>query len=131
MMQDLNEYESISPDVALSTEYILRVAKKAGNPTRVNSQASWKVLDAIFGVWMKNYPQEVKNFREALKTRRTYAKSVKQMSKEGHGVFTFSYPFTLYKLLKTMFPDQKLQDRTFIRKLSKRYPGLKNIDANI
>lgn len=130
-MLNLKDYEPIDPNTALTTEYILRVAKKAGNPTRVDSQASWRLLDVIFSIWAKNYPDEEKRFREGLKDRRTYAKSVKQMVKENHGVFTVSYPPTLYSLLKTMFPDQKLQDRKFVSKLSKRYPQLKNMDANV
>lgn len=131
VMLNLEEYEQIDPNTALTVEYLMRVHKKAGNPTRIDSQAAWRVVDAIFGVWTTNYPQEEKDFREALKTRRAYAKSVKKMVKEGHGVFTFSYPPHLYHLLKTLFPNQKLQDRSFIRKLANKYPGLKNIDANI
>lgn len=130
-MLDLSDYEQIDPNTALATEFILRVYNKAGKPERLSTDGSWKVFDAIFGVWAKNYPEEHDDFRELLKARRANAKSVKKMVKEGHGVFTVSYPKHLLWMLRIMFPKEKFQNRDLIRKIAKRYPGLKNIDANV
>jgi len=124
------QYEEASKLNAMVTKGLLDVHDKLGNPSDCSVNTGWVMMDNIMQIWKKFYPGEVEDWKKdvivSLDTERTIAASVK----EG-GYFPMSYPTRLYKLIKTLLPDQKLNDDNFIKDITGRYPFLKVTNAKL
>lgn len=125
-------YEIASDESRLATEYIHKVWEKAGRPNRLDTEASWKVMDTLFQVWAGCYPDEFLDFKysiqESQEVERTVHEAVKQ---SGGGHIPISYPSRLLMMIKVYFPDERLQDHNLIRKFVNRYSILKVTKYNI
>lgn len=115
---------------AAITKGLLEMHDKLGNPTDCSVNSGWLMMDNIMQVWMKFYPSEVAEWKkevlDSLDTERSIAMSVKQ-----GGYFPMAWPTRLYRLVKALLPDQKLNNDDFIRQLTNRYPMLKTTNAKL
>lgn len=119
------DYESPSEEELLTITWLDRLANRLGNPTDIESQSGLTLLDAIIGAWMKHFPAEASAWSEDVKTDLENEKSLGELTSiHSIGYNPASYPPSLFKLLKAMFPNLKLQDRIVWKKLIKLYPGL-------
>lgn len=115
-------YEEASKPSAAVTKGLLTVSEKLGNPTDCSVNTGWLMLDAIMEIWTKFYPQEKEDWIKQLKHDLTVERSASQA--KGFGYFPVSYPTRLFRLIKTMLPDQKMNDKDFLKGLIARYPFL-------
>lgn len=113
------------------TDAITNLWIKVGRPNTIDTQASWTVVDAIMATWIHTFPQEYAQFMEEVRDERELERSPHQAVKANGGYFPIMYPPKLLLMLKTFFPDQKLQDKKFIKEFINQYPFLKATKYNI
>jgi len=127
MSDPLKDYDIYTPnDQELVTiTFLDRLATKLGNPTDIDSESGLKLMDAIIGAWYKHFPQEAADWAHDRQIDLDYEKSLRELaSDKGIGYNPASYPPVLFKLIKVMFPDLKLQNKKVFQKLIKIYPGI-------
>lgn len=122
------QYEAASRLNAAVTKGLLDVHDKLGNPTDCSTNTGWVMLDQIMQVWMKFYPQEVRDWKKEVLEQLDVERSIAESVREG-GYFPMSYPTRLWKMIKALLPDQKLNDDKFISQMVSRYPMLKTTNA--
>lgn len=109
---------------AAVTKGLLDLHDRLGNPTDCSTNAGWVILDQIMQIWYKFYPQEVEEWKTDILDTLDLERTIAQSTKAG-GYFPMSWPTRLYKLVKALLPDQKLNDDKFVHQVVGRYPMLK------
>lgn len=121
------------PASKLATAYMLGLIKvwdKLGNPTDCSTNTGWLMIDNIMQVWDKAWPQEKAQWIKEIKTELTVERSIRA-SVEAGGYFPMSYPTRLYNMIHTLLPNQKLNNKLFIRQFIGRYPFLKTTNYRV
>ena len=124
------KYEEASK---LSTAYMLglvRVWDKLGNPYDCSTNSGWVMIDNIMQVWDKAWPHEKAQWIKEIKSELMVERSVAQSVKAG-GYFPMSYPTRLYNMIHTLLPNQKLNNKDFIKQFISRYPFLKTTNYRV
>ena len=124
-MTDLNDYEPASKLNATLSKGLVTIWEKLGRPTDCSTNAGWIMLDQCLNAWTVFYPQEVADWEHDRKIDLGTEMSLQQIVKKDGGYHQMAYPPTLFKLLKAMLPEQKLQNKKFVRALTIRHPILK------
>jgi len=118
-------YEGPSEQELLTITFLDRLAIKLGNPTDIETESGLKLMDAVVGVWQKHFPQEGEDWTHDRAIDLKYEKSLSYLaSDKSAGYNPAGYPPMLFKLIKIMFPDLKLQNKKVFFKLIKIYPNL-------
>ena len=115
------DYDTPTDEELISVEYLLDLREKLGHPETADTQASWKLIDAIVKVWSALKPFEAGQFVKEIEEELKYERPVREAVKKG-GYFKIQYPPTLYQLLKYLMPKQRLNDQVFIKRFLQRYP---------
>lgn len=122
--------EAASKLNAALTKGLISVHDKLGNPTDCSTNVGWVMLDNIIQVWSNYFPREVAEWKEEVLDQLEVERSIAASVKAG-GYFPMSWPSRLYKMIKTLLPDQKLNDDDFIHKLLGRYPIFKTTNYRV
>jgi hypothetical protein len=118
-------YDAPSEEELLTITFLDRLANKLGNPPDLTTEAGLKLMDAVIGVWQKHFTQESKDWIHDRALDMANEKSLSYLaSNKSAGYNPATYPPQLFKLIKTMFPDLKLQNRKVFMKLIQIYPNL-------
>ena len=121
----LSQYETPTEQELLTITFLDKLATKLGNPPDINTEAGLKLMDGIIGVWQKHFPQEVEDWIHDVKIDLAWEKDLSYLaSNKSAGYNPAGYPPKLFSIIKTMFPDMKLQNRKIFMKLLQLYPGL-------
>lgn len=122
--QPQDVYEAPTEEELITITWLDRLATKLGNPTDLSSETGLKLMDAIIGVWEKHFPQEVSDWKHDREIDLGTEKSLHYLatSSKSIGYNPVSYPPSLFKLIRCMFPQMKLQDKKVWKKLIKIYP---------
>lgn len=124
-MNPLEEYEAPTDQELITITFLDKLATRLGNPSDLTTEAGLKLMDALIGAWEKHFPQEVKDWKYDVAMDLRFEKSLKDLSKDDVGLYNpAGYPPMLFKLIKTMFPNLKLQNKKVFMKLIQIYPGL-------
>lgn len=124
-MNPLDLYDAPNEQELITITFLDRLATKLGNPTDIESESGLKLMDAIIGAWQKHFPQEVADWIHDRKIDLDNEKSLRELvSDKSAGYNPATYPPMLFKLIKVMFPNLKLQDKKVFQKLINIYPGL-------
>lgn len=124
------QFTVATKESAAVVKALLTVSDKLGNPTDCSVNTGWVMLDNIMQVWMRFYPKEVKEWKKDVLDQLDVERSIAKSVKEG-GYFPMSYPARLYKMIKTLLPEQKLNDDDFIHQMVNRYPMLKTTNSKV
>lgn len=132
-MADLNlaDYEIPSNEAIALTDGLERIANVLGRPTDASTNAGWKMIDNLVGVWYRFYPWELQAWEKELKIQLGSERSVHEALKASGGYIPISLPTRLYKMITTYLPDLKVTDKDFIHKFAGRYPIFKFTNAKI
>ena len=106
-----------------SVEVIMKMAD--GSNGRVETHKDWQVVEAIFKIWMLNYKSEFKAAISDQKRLRYVAKNKFASNREKGGALIrhlINYPSGFVKLMHSVYPDQKLHDMKFAKRLLKLIP---------
>jgi hypothetical protein len=126
MSDPLDIYETPTDEELITITWLDRVAERLGNPPDLDSETGWKLMDAIMGVWQKHFPQEVKDWTHDRQIDLDNEKSLSALAKDSSiGINIAGYPPTLFKLIKVMFPNMRMQEKKMLQKLTKKYPIFK------
>jgi hypothetical protein len=122
----LDMYEPPTEAELLTITWLDRVANKLGNPPDLSTESGWKLMDAIVGVWMKHFPQEVNDTIHDRKVDLANEKSLHELvNTQSFGYNPMSIPPSLFRLIKVMFPNMRLQDKQVWKKLIAQYDFLR------
>ena len=124
-------YELASKKTAAYTKGLMMIWDKLGQPTDCSVPTGWLMMDNIMQIWAKEWPQEKSDWIHQIKTELTLERSVQEALKANGGYFPMSYPTRLYNLIHAMLPNQKLNDKEFIRHMIFRYPFLKSTNYKV
>lgn len=116
--------DAVTKDGAAAAKGLFMIWEKLGQPRDASNNIGWVMIDNIIQVWVKYFPWEVQELKEDTKLALDTERTPLQAGSQG-GHFTMTYPERLFQLLKTLLPDQKLNDRKFIETMSRRYPIFK------
>lgn len=122
-------YEEASKLSAAVTKGLINSWEKLGCPSDCSVNSGWVMLDTIMEIWTKFYPKEKEDWIKQLKHDLTVERSAAEA--KGFGYFPVSYPTRLFRMIKTMLPDQKLNDKDFLHHLIQRYPFLQSSNYKI
>ncbi len=126
MTDQQDVFEAPTDEELVVITWLDRVATKLGNPPDIFTDAGLKLMDAVIGVWMKHCPQEVSDWSHDRKIDLENEKSLRDLTSiSSIGYNPVSYPPTLFRFIKVMFPDMKLQEKKVWQKLIKIYPFLR------
>lgn len=118
-------YEGPSDDELLTIQFLHKFANTLGNPPDISTESGLKLMDAVIGAWQKHFPQEAIDWTHDRKMDLENEKSLSYLaSTKSAGYNPAGYPPKLFKLIKVMFPDIKLQNKKVFMKLIKVYPDL-------
>ncbi len=121
----LSLYEAPNDKELVTITFLDRLAKRLGNPPDLTTKAGLKLMDATIGAWQAHCPQEAEDWAHDRKIDMENEKSLSYLaSTKSAGYNPVTYPPTLFKLIKVMFPDLKLQDKKVFMKLIQIYPDL-------
>lgn len=121
------------PASKIATAYMLglvRVREKLGNPTDCSTNTGWVLIDNIMQVWDKAFPYEKADWIKEINTELKFERTMRASVKAG-GYFPMSYPMRLYRMIHTLLPGQKLNDKKFIHLLLQRYQFLKTTNYKV
>ena len=124
------DYEEASKLSSAYTEGLMRIYNKLGEPTDCSTNSGWIMLDNIMQVWDKAFPREKADWIKEIKEELTVERSIRASVKAG-GYFPMSYPTRLYNMIHAILPNQKLNDKRFIREFINRYPFLKTTNYSV
>lgn len=127
----MDQYEAVTREGAAYTKGLVKVWEKLGKPTDCSTNTGWVMLDNIIQVWMKAWPHESRDWVKQLKEELGAERTIREAIKADGGYFPVSYPTRLYNLIHTLLPEQKLNDKKFMRQLVSRYPFLKSTNIKI
>lgn len=131
MTDPLQNFDPVSRAGAAYTRGLVLIWEKLGKPEDCSTNSGWVMLDNIVEVWMKAWPQEVRDWVKQLKHDLTVERTVHEAVKANGGYFPVSYPTRLYQMIRTLLPLQKLNDKKFMRQLISRYPFLSSTNLKI
>lgn len=116
-----------------AVESLIRLARKAGYNSPVETDKQWEVIDRIFIMWATLYPQEYQDFKRTQAQQKGKQLNKHAASREGEAMVQHlvEIPGKFDSLIKAIFPMQKTQDSKFVRKLAKRMKLLKMPESDI
>jgi hypothetical protein len=125
------EYEQVDKKSAAILAGLERSYKVLGEPQDASNETGWKMIDVLFRCWQLQYPLEVEDWKERLANELDGERTAREAVKASGGYFPISYPTRFHRMLEMYLPNQKLQDRSFIRKMVARYPILKSTNLKV
>ena len=130
-MDSPQEYEQVSKHGAALTQGLMRVWEKLGCPNDCSTESGWIMLDQIVNCWTAYFRGEAESWIRDRDIDLKNEMTLSQLSKKDGGYNPVTFPPTLFSLLKTMLPDQKLTDKKFHHKLVQRHPLFKTTNLGI
>lgn len=131
-MNDAVVYDIPTDEAIAITTGLMRVYEKLGKPQDLSTNTGWVLMDNIFQVWKRIYPNEVRSWAHDLDQDLQDEKTIKELVKNDVGMYNpITYPPALFSLIKSMFPEIKLNDRKLIKQMTDRYPILKTTNYSI
>ncbi len=124
-------YDAVSKDGAAIVKGLMLIRTKLGNPTDCSTNVGWVLFDEIVKVWQKCWPLEMADWVKRLKVELATERSVHDALKADGGYVPVSYPTNLFNMIKVLLPDQKLNEKKFLRELVSRYPFLHSSNYKI
>lgn len=123
-------YEPVTKEGAALTKYLVLVWERLGKPLDCSVATGWVMMDSIINIWKQSFPDEFEMFLDELSDDREAERTVHEAVKGG-GYIPMSIPTRLYQLIKTLLPQQKLNDRKFIKAMINRYPFMKATNYSV
>lgn len=130
-MDSPQEYEQVSKHGAALTQGLMRVWEKLGRPNDCSTESGWIMLDQIVNCWTAYFRGEAESWIHDRDIDLKNEMTLSQLSKKDGGYNPVTFPPTLFSLLKTMLPDQKLTDKKLHHKLVQRHPLFKTTNLGI
>lgn len=123
------EYERVPEEARVLTSYLFTLYEKLGIPSTITAEeltpACWKFIDQIFLAWKVGFPQEYEEWIGEVKNELEHERTIQDAIKSG-GYTPIAYPVRIYNLLKVFFPLVKINDKNFIKYVTKIIPDLKH-----
>ena len=125
LVMDKEEYEVIdSPTVAASralSEFYVRL----GSPDDPFSTAGEQMMRLIIAAWQDLYPEQATMHNARIKDYQELEKTMHEQIKSGSGRNLASVPTPVYRMMRKIFPDFKMNNRDDFIKLVNKYPIFK------
>lgn len=119
---DGEEYEVIPAHVNAASKALQLMYDKLGRPQDPLSASGEKLMKVIIAVWMDLYPEESTRWLAQRTEYKQAELSISEQSRKHTGRSLASYPFHIYKMMKLLFPDFKMNERSNVIKLVEKYP---------
>lgn len=124
-------FDPVSKDGAAITKGLMTIWERLGRPDDCSVPAGWIMVDQIVNCWTTFFKQEVADWQHDRKDDLANEMILSSISKKGGGYNPITYPPTLFHLLRTMLPGQKLTDKRFQRALAQRHPLFKSTNLGL
>lgn len=119
---NLDDYEEISPVFTATSSWLVDAWEKLDKPTTPLSDQGEKLMAVIIAAWEELSPKEAKKWYEDRKEYQVNELSTKEQVHHHTGRSLASYPFPIFQIMKTMFPEFDATKRENCIKMVKRFP---------
>jgi len=122
MLYDKDKYQVVPPQQNAVSKVLSEMWITLGKPATPLTKSGQKMMEIIIATWEDLFPKESK---EWLKDRADYKKAEKSISeqvKKRTGRSLASYPFYIYQVMKTLFPNFDPTERRNCFKMVKKWP---------
>lgn len=116
------EYEVIPPAAVSASKIISDMHTLLGRPDDPFSPQGEKLMHIIIAVWEDLYPREAMQWYEDRKEYQKEEMSVREQVNKQTGRSLASIPLPIYRLMRKVFPNYKMDNRDDFIKLVGRYP---------
>jgi len=130
-MDDIKNYEAVSKNGTAITKALMDIWERIGQPEDFYCDTGKALLGEIANVFTYFYRQEYINFLHDRNLDLKYEKPLHQLGKENHGITPISYPPTLFKLIRAMFPGAQLGTKKTQRVMFEVIPWLKTTNTKV
>ena len=128
---DQVHYEQVTRNGTAIAKALMEIWERIGKPEDYTTTAGKKLLAELANVFMHFYPAEYADFLHDRAIDLKYEKPLYQLSHENHGITPISYPPTLFKLIKAMFPQAQLGTKETQRIMFEVIPWLKTTNTRV
>lgn len=121
--------EHVPEEARFLTSYLFNLYEKLGIPSTITAEEltpiCWKFIEQIFITWKVGFPDEYDEWISEVKNELEHERTIQDAIKSG-GYTPIAYPVRIYNLFKVFFPLVKMNDKTFIKYVSRMIPDLKH-----
>jgi hypothetical protein len=121
-------FNIVSKNGTAITSALMQIWERFGRPEDFTTQTGKVLLNEIINVWKYFFKHE---YEAVLHDNAIDLKNEKPLSEMKHGYSPISYPTTLYKLIKALFPYVNMSSRKTQRTIQSIAPFLKVTNARI
>lgn len=117
-----DEYEVIPKAAVSASKILVDVFEKVGRPEDPFSEQGKKVMEVIISLWQDLYPLEAKMWFEDRREHLNEEMTIREQVSKQTGRSLASIPSPIYRMMRKVFPEFKMDDREDFIKLVKEYP---------
>jgi len=121
MPLDLNNFEIVPPKAVAASKILSDAHLKMGSPADPFSKQGEQMMRFIIAAWEDLYPKQVVSWTE---TRKEYKDAEMSTSEQVHkqtGRSLASIPTPIYRMMRKVFPNYRMDSREDFLKLVKKY----------
>lgn len=115
-------YEIPTKQAAAISKIISDVWEKLGRPETPLSESGEKLMKIIIATWEDTYPTESREWYEMRREYQNEESDIHTQIKGETGGSLASYPYYIYLVMKRVFPNIRLHEKEFCKKLVRKYP---------
>lgn len=122
------EYEEIPKLAVAASQMLVETWEKLGEPDDPFSAQGRKVVEFIIKIWQELYPDEAYDWFEARKEHLNAEMTTWEQVTKGTGRSLASIPLPVYRMMRKIFPDFKLNTTEEAYKLVREFPIFKMVN---
>ena len=130
-MDDIKHYEAVSKNGTAISKALMDIWERIGRPEDFYCDTGRALLGEIANVFTYFYRKEYQDFLHDRQIDLLNEKPLYQLAKENHGIKPISYPPTLFKLIRAMFPDAQMGTKQTQKVMFEVIPWLKTTNTRI
>ena len=115
-------YGEIPKESVLASKWLTDLYVKLGRPKTPFTKNGAKLMDVMISVWEDLYPIDSKIWQDERRDHLKAELPISEQVSKRTGRSLASYPYPLYRMMKTMFPDFKPGERKNCMKLVRKWP---------
>lgn len=121
------EYYTPTKQGYIVSNLLVDLWQNLGKPSDPFSNTGSQLVDVIIATWQDTFPQQYREWIKERKLMHDSELSNSEKIRKHTGRNLAAYPFYIYKLIKTIFPEFKFSDRDNQLKLVKKWPIFKMV----
>lgn len=116
------DFDEIPPTAVAASKWLVEIWERLGRPEDPFSTSGTQVMNVIIAVWEELYPKESKDWHQSRKDYKKAELSIREQLAGHTGRSLASYPYPIFGMMKTIFPNFKPANRENCMKIVSKWP---------